>query len=284
MSIELTTKYAPQTDELFKAESKISLLTNTDFDWTGAHAIKLYKLSTAPMNDYSRNRDSATVNEDSTETLSRYGKLLDLSATTEELLLKHDRSFIFNIDRLDEDETQGQLEAGTALARELREVVVPEVDANVYTVMTAGAGNTPSPAALTAKNIYPSILAASQALDDAEVPETERVLVVTPATYALLKQAAEFDNTEIGAEMRARGVVAMLDGAAVVKVPAVRLPEKFGFMLAHPSATVAPVKLEDFGIHNDTPLSSGTIVTGRVCYDAFVLDNKKSGIYYQSTT
>ena len=284
MSIELTTKYAPQTDELFKAESKISLLTNTDFDWTGAHAIKIYKLSTAPMNDYSRNRDSATVNEDSAETLSRYGKLLDLSATTEELLLKHDRSFIFNIDRLDEDETQGQLEAGTALARELREVVVPEVDANVYTVMTSGAGNTPSPAALTAKNIYPSLLAASQALDDAEVPETERVLVVTPATYALLKQAAEFDNTEIGAEMRARGVVAMLDGAAVVKVPAVRLPEKFGFMLAHPSVTVAPVKLEDFGIHNDTPLSSGTIVTGRVCYDAFVLDNKKSGIYYQSTT
>lgn len=284
MSIELTTKYAPQTDELFKAESKISLLTNTDFDWTGAHAIKIYKLSTAPMNDYSRNRDSATVNEDSAETLSRYGKLLDLSATTEELLLKHNRSFIFNNDRLDEDETQGQLEAGTALARELREVVVPEVDANVYTVMTSGAGNTPSPAALTAKNIYPSVLAASQALDDAEVPETERVLVVTPATYALLKQAAEFDNTEIGAEMRARGVVAMLDGAAVVKVPAVRLPEKFGFMLAHPSATVAPVKLEDFGIHNDTPLSSGTIVTGRVCYDAFVLDNKKSGIYYQSTT
>ena len=30
MSVELTTKYAPQTDELFKAESKISLLTNTD--------------------------------------------------------------------------------------------------------------------------------------------------------------------------------------------------------------------------------------------------------------
>ena len=58
MSVELTTKFAPQTDELFKAESKISLLTNTDFDWTGAHAIKLYKISTAPMNDYSRNRST----------------------------------------------------------------------------------------------------------------------------------------------------------------------------------------------------------------------------------
>lgn len=191
---------------------------------------------------------------------------------------------IFNVDKLDEDETQGQLEAGTALARELREVVVPEVDTNVYKVMTDGAGTKPAAAALTKSNIYAAVLAASQALDDAEVPETERVLTVTPSTYALLKQAVEFDHTEIGAEMRARGVVAMLDGASVVKVPAVRLPAKFGFMLSHPSATVAPVKLEDFGIHNDTPLSSGTIVTGRVCYDAFVLDNKKTGIYYQATT
>lgn len=280
MSVELTTKFAPQTDELFKAESKVSLLTNTDFDWTGAHAVKLYKISTTPLNDYSRNRSTST---EDTEELSRYGKLLDLSATTEELLLKHDRSFIFNIDRLDQDETQQQLEAGTALARELREVVVPEVDANAYAVMTSGAGAKPAAATLTKSNIYASVLAASQALDDAEIPETERVLVVTPATYALLKQAVEFDHTEIGADMRARGVVALLDGAAVVKVPSARLPEKFGFMLVHPSATVAPVKLEDFGVHNDTPLSSGTIVTGRVCYDAFVLENKKAGIYYQAT-
>ncbi len=282
MSIELATTYAPQTDELFKAESKISLLSNTDFDWTGAHSVKLYKISTSPMNDYSRNRYQGA--EDSIESLSRYGKLLDLSATTEELLLKHDRSFIFNIDKLDEDETQGQLAAETALARELREVVVPEVDANVYSVMATNAGIKAEAAALTAKNIYAAVLAASQALDDAEVPETERVLLVTPATYALLKQAVEFDHTEIGADMRTLGVVAMIDGAAVVKVPASRLPEKFGFMLAHPSATVAPVKLEDFGVHNDTPLSSGTIITGRICYDAFVLENKKNGIYYQATT
>ena len=107
MSVELTTKFSPYTDELFKAESKIALLTNSDFDWTGAHSIKLYKISTTPMNDYARNRVSG--GEDSAEALSRYGKLLDLSATTEELLLKHDRSFIFNVDRLDEDETQGQL-------------------------------------------------------------------------------------------------------------------------------------------------------------------------------
>ena len=157
MSVELTTKFAPKTDELFKAESKISLLTNTDYEWTGAHSIKLYKISTTPMNDYARNRSAAP--EDSSESLSRYGQLLDLSATTEELLLKHDRSFIFNVDKLDEDETQGQLEAGTVLARELREVVVPEVDTNVYKIMAEGAGVKPEAAALTKSNIYAAVLA-----------------------------------------------------------------------------------------------------------------------------
>ena len=48
MSVELTTKFAPQTDDLFKAESKVGLLTNTDYDWTGAHAIKLYQIAPRP--------------------------------------------------------------------------------------------------------------------------------------------------------------------------------------------------------------------------------------------
>lgn len=50
-----------------------------------------------------------------------------------------------------------------------------------------------------------------------------------------------------------KGVIANLDGASVVKVPKVRLPENFGFMLAHPSAAVAPVKLEDYRVHQDPP-------------------------------
>lgn len=277
--MELTTIYAPKTDELFKAESKLSLLTNTDYDWSGAHSVRLWKISTASMNDYTRN-----VSEfpEGVEAISRYGKLLDLNAQTEEMILKKDRSFIFNIDKLDNDETSEQLAAETALARQLREVVVPEVDKYVYDVIVKGAGKVATPATLNKTNVYTSILAGSEYLDDKEVPDTERVLVVTPAVYALLKQATEFDSTEVGAEMRARGVVGVLDGMNVVKVPASRLPENFGFMIVHPSATTAPVKLEDYNLHKDTPLASGTIVTGRICYDAFVLENKKNGIYYHA--
>ena len=54
MAISLVTQYLPYVDELFTTESKKSLLTNQDLSWTGAHTIKVYKVTTAGMNDYGR--------------------------------------------------------------------------------------------------------------------------------------------------------------------------------------------------------------------------------------
>lgn len=282
--MDLTAKYADKVDELFKDETKLPLLTNTDYDWTGAHSIIIWKINTAVMNDYARNvqrgrvRYSTEVIEGSFEAMTRYGDLYDLEAQTEELLLRRDRSFIFNIDKLDREETK--IQAETSLARQLRNVVVPEVDTYVYNEIVKGAGKVATPAALTEDNVYSAILEGSEYMDDKEVLDTERVIVVTPATYKLLKKAKEFDSTDVGADLKTRGVVAEIDGMSVIKVPASRLPKNFGFMIVHPSATTAPLRLEDYHVHNDTPLSSGTIVTGRICYDAFVLDNRKDGIYY----
>ena len=278
-TVNLVTKFQPYVDEQFKVESKLSLLTNQDFDWTGAHTIKVYKIGTSAMNDY----DRAGTNTDTN--WSRFGPVAGLDATTEEMTLTKDRSFTFAIDKLDNDETAQQLAGATALSRQDREVVIPEVDSYVYGVMATKAGTKPTAVALTAENIYTNILTASETLDDAEVPETGRVLLVTPAVYAMMKQCPEIVlDTDVGQDMRIRGVIANLDGAAVVKVPKVRLPENFGFMLAHPSATVAPVKLEDYRVHQDPPGLSGSLVEGRICYDAFVLDNKTEAIYYQAVT
>lgn len=278
-TIDLVTKFAPYVDEQFKNESKLSMLTNQDFDWTGAHTIKVYKIGTSQMNDYDR------TGEDTATNWSRFGPVAGLDATTEEMTLTKDRSFTFAIDKLDTDETAQQLAGATALSRQDREVVIPEVDSYVYGVMATKAGTKATAATLTAENIYTEILKASETLDDAEVPETERVLLVTPAVYALMKQCPEIVlDTDVGQEMRVKGVIANLDGASVVKVPKVRLPENFGFMLAHPSATVAPVKLEDYRVHQDPPGLSGALVEGRICYDAFVLDNKTKAIYYQAVT
>ena len=277
MAINLVTKFQPYTDEQFSTESKKSLLTNQDFTWTGAHTVKVYKISTSDMNDYDRNGAKSATQ------WSRYGAVADLDATTEEFTLTKDRSFTFAIDKLDTDETAQQLAAASALARQNREVIIPEVDSYTYGVMCSKAGHKPDAKALTATNIYPEILAASEALDNAEVPETGRVLLVTPATFALMKKSKDIAmETDVGQEMRLRGVIGIMDGAAVVKVPAVRLPAGFGFMLAHPVATVCPTKLEDYTIHDNPPGISGALVEGRICYGAFVLDNKAKAIYYQA--
>ena len=277
-TVNLADRFLPYVDELFKNESKRDLLTNQDFSWTGAHTVKVYKISTSKMNDYDRAGANTATN------WSRFGAVAGLDATTEEMTLSKDRSFTFALDKLDTDETVQQLEAASALARQLREVVVPEVDSYVYGIMATKVGAKPAATALTADNIYTEILKASEALDDAEVPETGRVLLVTPATYALIKSSPDITlDSDVGQEMRLKGVIGLLDGASVVKVPKVRLPENFGFMLAHPSATVAPTKLEDYRIHQDPPGLSGALVEGRICYDAFVLDNKTKSIYYQAT-
>jgi hypothetical protein len=272
MAIDLITQYQGLVDEKFAAESKRELVTNKDYSWTGAHSIKIYKISTAEMNDYSRNGGS-----------NRYGAVTDLEAATEEMILKKDRSFTFVIDKLDNEETSLALAAGTALERQIREVVIPEVDKYTYDVMCTNAGVKAKELKLTADNIYEQIITASKVLDDNEVPETGRCIVVTPETYLLMKKSKDIVlDTEIGSDMRLNGVIGNLDGCNVIKIPAKRMPKNFGFMMCHKSATVAPLKLENYKVHEDAPGYSGNLVEGRICYDAFVLENKANGIYYQA--
>ena len=275
-TVDLSTTFLPLVDEKFSTESKKSLLTNNDFNWTGAHTVKVYKVSTSGMNDYDRKAEN-------TANWSRFGPVAGLDATTEEFTLKKDRSFTFAIDKLDSDETVQQLQAASALERQMREVVIPEVDSYTYGIMCQNAGNKPTALALTAENICLEIFKGNAVLDNAEVPETGRILVVTPDVYLLMKQSQDiFLNTDIAEDMRLKGVIAQLDGAKVIKIPANRLPEGFGFMIAHSVATVAPTKLEDYRVHQDPPGISGSLVEGRICYDAFVLENKKNAIYYQA--
>lgn len=278
MAIELVEKYLPYVDEQFTTESKTAILTNHDFTFEGAHSVKIYKISTGAMNDYGR--AGATDGN-----WSRYGAIQSLNATTETCELKKDRSFTFAIDALDEEETGDTLEAASALGRQIREVVIPEVDTYVLGTMCKLAGVKAAAVALTADNIYTEIIKANNTLDDAEVPETGRVLVVKPATYLLMKQCKDIVmETDMGSDMRVRGVISNLDGLAVMKVPASRLPADFGFMIAHPCATVAPTKLESYKTHHNPPGINGNLVEGRIVYDAFVLGNKKKAIYYQAVT
>ena len=277
MAIELVEKYLPYVDEQFTTESKTALVTNKDFTFDGAHSVKVYRISTSEMNDYGR-RGPGGGN------WSRYGSVAPLDATTQQLILTKDRSFTFVIDKLDEDETAGTMEAASALARQVRQVVIPEVDTYVFNKILTGAGSIGYGVTLDADTVYDEIIKGTKALDDAEVPETGRVLVVTPDTYYLMKKCSDIVlETETGEDMRVRGVIGNLDGMQVLRVPASRLPEDCNFAIIHPSATVAPLKLESYKVHEDPPGISGSLVEGRIVYDAFVLGNKTKAIYLNTS-
>ena len=277
--IDLVTKFSPLVDERFEVESKTSLVTNKDYDFIGTHSIKIYTVDTAPMNDYGRN---VAISNDESENhvMSRYGVIKDLDTHLQEVSMEKDRSFAFVVDKEDEDETLRALNAGSALARQLREVVIPEVDKYTYKKMADNAGHTEYDVTITSNNAYTSLTDATEYMDEKKVPVDGRVAVVTPKFYKFLKQDKNAVlETEIGENMRIKGVIANMDGITIQKVVSSLLPEGLNFMVAHKIATTQAIKLAEYKLHTDTVLASGTIVTGRIYYTAFVRNNKKDAIY-----
>lgn len=279
-TITLVTKFSPLVDERFATESKTSLVVNRDFDFIGTKSIKIYSVATAEMNDYGRN---ATMGTGTGEVLSRYGTIKDLSNTTQEVTMEKDRSFTFVIDKMDEDETLGALNAGSALARQLREVIIPEVDKYTFGKMATNAGHTETET-ITDSTAYSSILAGTEYFDEKYVPTEGRVASVTPAFYTHLKkdQNAVLE-TEIGQNMRIRGVVSNMDGVVIQKVPSTLMPDGVNFILSHRVATTQAIKLAEYKVHNNVPFVSGSLVEGRIYYTAFVRNNKKDALYVSAS-
>lgn len=269
MAINLATKFSDKVDERFASESKTSLVTNKDYDFIGTHSIKIYSVGVAEMGDYGRN----------TEGTSRYGTPKDLENEVQEVSMEQDRSFTFVIDKMDEEETLGAMNAGKALARQLKEVVIPEVDTYTYKKMADNAG-TKVTETITDDNAYNAIVAGNEVLDEGKVPTEGRVVTCTPAFNSHLKKDKNAVlETEIGQDMRIKGVVANMDGVTIQKVPSSLLPTKQNFILSHSVATTQAIKLADYKIHTDAPGVSGSLVEGRIYYTAFVRNNKKIAIY-----
>ena len=290
--INLVTKFSPLVDEKFYNESKTSIVVNKDYDFIGTHSIKIYTIGTAPMNNYGRvvtadaNGNPQTTREDtaSTNMVSRYGAINDLSTEIQEVSMEKDRSFTFAIDKMDEDETLGALNAGSALARQLREVVIPEVDKYTYAKMASNAGYTETES-ITSSNAYTAINKATEYFDEKYVPSEGRVLVCTPVFYTKLKQDSNAVlETEVGQDMRIKGVIANMDGVTIQKVPSNFLPAGLNFMLAHKIATTQAIKLAEYKINTEPQGISGSLVEGRIYYTAFVRNNKKDAIYVSGTS
>ena len=130
MAINYASKYAQKIDEKFARESMTSAAVNNDYDFVGVKTVNVYSVPTAEMNDYSV---SGT---------SRYGTPQEIENTVQEMTMTRDRSFTFTIDRGTYNDTQMSNAAGAALQRQIREVVVPEIDKYRFGKICEGAKTT----------------------------------------------------------------------------------------------------------------------------------------------
>lgn len=274
MAISLVSKYQSLVDERFKTIGIKGLISNTDYSFDGANSIQIYSATTATMNDYDRAGTGANAN--------RYGEVQDLAATTTSYTLEKDRSCAVATDKLDIEESMQVLEGAKIVRRQIDEVVDPEIDQFVIGKMTTGAGTKAAGKALEAASIMADIFKATETLDNNMVPQDGRFILVTPATYTTMKASKDIIlETNVGNEQRQKGVIALIDGLEVVKVNAALCPAKFGFLVGHPCATVAPTKLSDAKVHVDPVGISGQLMEMRFNYGAFVLPNKAKALYYQ---
>ncbi len=272
MAQNLAVKYSPKVAERFSTISLTESAVNNDYDWAGVTTVNVYSVDTVAMGNYTRSGDD------------RYGALNDAGTTKQALTLARDRAFTTVIDRRNNDESQGVLDAGKFLARQIREVVTPEIDiyrlAALNTAAIAnGKDNVTTDAAVSTTNAYSNFLLLQDSLSDDLVPLEGRVAFMNSAYYSALKRSDMIlaSNDAYNDRAQARPFPT-IDGVRIVVCPASYMPSVTALILTHPSVMVSPMVLTQYITHDNPRGINGNVVEGRVVYDAFVLTAKIDGV------
>ena len=108
MAVNYAARYDKAVDEKFSLESQAALATNNSYSFTGVKSVNVYSVGTATMTNYTTTGDN------------RYGSPQELQNNVQEMAVTQDRSCSFTIDKKSRVQTPGVMEAGKALARQLR--------------------------------------------------------------------------------------------------------------------------------------------------------------------
>ena len=271
MSMNYTAKFADKIDERFAPSTISHHATNDDYDFVGAKTVNVTSINVGTNEDYNRK--------------TGYGEAQELGNTIQELTMTQDRSFKIVLDKMDEEETK--IKAGEVLARQKREVTDPEVEKYRFgKMLDAVTATSTNKITGVAGKEYENFLDANVALDDADVPEVGRVAYVTPNFLKKLKLSDSFIKaSDLGQKILIKGQVGEIDGVPIIKAKQAWMEDntssetiKYDCLIAHKSATVAPIKLAEYKVITDSEQFSGTVFLGRYYHDCFVLNNKKKGL------
>lgn len=177
MAIELSKQYVPLLDEVFKKASLTQdLNANQALIKKGANAkeILVPKISMDGLADYSRN--------------SGYTKG-DVSLTYETRTFNYDRGRKFEVDTMDNQETE-EVAFGMLAGEFMRTKVAPEADAFTFATLAGKTGISKVTAGATLADgaaVMAALKAGLDKMDEDEVPEEGRILYITPGNLSAIK-------------------------------------------------------------------------------------------------
>lgn len=283
-SIEYAKKFVPIIDGVYKAESVTNGMdAATRPDFTGTNEVKVLKVSTTGLGDYSR--------------ANGYPKG-DVTAAWETLPLTEERGKEISVDRMDDEETLG-LTFGTVTGEFMRLHVIPELDAYRFAKYASKDGiSKATPAVLTKETIIASLDESVRQLDADEVPMAGRKLYINSDLKPILNTAL---SRQWGSDGAVNTVLAGYNDMPITWVPKSRFftaitlndgtsnwgyakatgASDINFMIIYPPAILQVVKFSLPKIFDpDTNQDKDSWkFQFREYHDAFVYDNKVKGLY-----
>lgn len=274
-NIELAQSFIPVLDEIYKKASLTSILdapTQVSFD--GTNTVKVMKVSTTGLGDYSRANGYAKGNVD---------------VSWEAFTLAEDRSAELEVDRMDNDETLGQA-FGMAMSEFYRVNVGPEMDAYRFAKYATNAGTSKAAALDGGEAVIAALREGTTAMDEKEVPVEDRVLFITPTLKGIVDDMDTTKSKEVfkrfGAvievpQTRFYTGVTMNSGASSWGYTKASGAANINFMIVAKSAALQAKKLALPKIFtpDENQSKDAWKLQYRLYHDAMVYENKKDGIY-----
>ena len=184
-SIALSKIYTNLLDEVYKNSALTAVLeSDASLARAGANAneIVIPKLSMSGLADYKRN--SGYVNG-------------DVTLNWETVQFNYERGRMFQVDDMDNEETQN-IAFGRLAGEFIRTKVVPELDAFRFAKYAAvtGAG-TATGTLSTGADVIAALRTATSTMDEAEVPMEDRHLFITPTLLGLVEDLDTNKSKEV---------------------------------------------------------------------------------------
>lgn len=194
-AITLAQQFVPLLDEVYKNASLTAKLDGAaELAQQGANANELIipMLDMQGLGDYSRNGGYVAG---------------DVTMTNETVKCNFDRGRMFTVDTMDNIETAG-LAFGRLAGEFIRTKVVPELDAFRFASYCGNAGVTKKAETLAdGAAVLAALRVATNAMDEAEVPQEERYLFITPTLDGMIMDLDTTKSKEVLARFGSKTLV-----------------------------------------------------------------------------